>query len=107
MITVARAKGEKQMRPIDGDKIGLNDIEIVMCEGAYKKALEMLIDKINNAPTVDAVPVVRCKYCKWFRPEIEFGQLLIGNCPYQPPYEHTHGEGYCFRGVRRESEVEE
>lgn len=96
------------MRPIDGDKIGLNDIEIVMCEGSYKKALEMLIDKINNAPTVDAVPVVRCKYCKWFEPEIEFGGILIGTCPYQRPlYDQIHGEGYCFRGVRRESEVED
>lgn len=62
---------------------------------------------IMRFPAVDAVPVVRCKYCKWFRPEIEFGSILIGNCPYQPPYEHTHGEGYCFRGVRRESEVED
>ena len=21
---------------------------------------------LNNTPTIDAVPVVRCKYCKWF-----------------------------------------
>ena len=41
------------MRLIDADKIGLTDIEIIMCDGSYKKALEMLIDKINNAPTVE------------------------------------------------------
>lgn len=58
--------------------------------------------RARQMPTIDAVPVVRCKDCKWFNPEIEFGEIRIGTCPYQPPYEHTHGEGYCFRGVRRE-----
>lgn len=62
------------------------------------------VNDIMRFPTVDAVPVVRCKYCKWFNPEIEFGEIRIGTCPYQPPYEHTHGEGYCFRGIRKESE---
>ena len=62
------------------------------------------VNEINEQPTVDVIPVVRCKYCKWFNLEIEFGEIRIGTCPYQPPYEHTHGEGYCFRGIRRESE---
>lgn len=68
---------------------------------------ELDTEPYNNFQTIDAVHVVRCKDCKWFNPEIEFGEIRIGTCPYQPPYEHTHGEGYCFRGVRRESEVED
>lgn len=39
------------MRLIDADKIGLTDFEIVMCNGDYKKALIMLLDKISNQPT--------------------------------------------------------
>lgn len=44
------------MRLIDAEQIGLTDMEIIMCDGNYKKALEMLIDKIANAPSIDAVP---------------------------------------------------
>lgn len=44
-------------RMIDVDKLGLTDFEIVMCSGDYKEALKMLIEKIENAPTVDAEPV--------------------------------------------------
>lgn len=39
------------MRLIDVDEIGLTDFEIVMCNGDYKEALKMLLDKISNQPT--------------------------------------------------------
>ena len=39
------------MRLIDADEIGLTDFEIVMCDGDYKEALKMLLDKISNQPT--------------------------------------------------------
>ena len=39
-------------RLIDADKLGLTDFEIVMCDGSYKKVLEMLAKKIEDAPTV-------------------------------------------------------
>lgn len=44
-------------RLIYADKLGLTDFEIVMCDGDYKKALKMILNKIDNAPTIDAVPV--------------------------------------------------
>ncbi|MBR4009426.1 MAG: hypothetical protein IKI87_00960, partial [Clostridiales bacterium] len=40
-------------RLIDADAIGLNDFEILMCDGSYKEALKMLLDKIEAAPTVE------------------------------------------------------
>ena len=55
------------MKLIDAEPIGLTDLEIIMCDGNYKKALEILIDKIANAPSIDAVPVVRCKECKHYK----------------------------------------
>lgn len=40
------------MRLIDADALGLTDMEIIMCDGDYKEALKMLIDKIERAPTI-------------------------------------------------------
>lgn len=62
------------MRLIDAEQIGLTDMEIIMCDGNYKKALEMLIDKIANAPSIDAVP--QWIPCSESLPE-EYGNYLI------------------------------
>ena len=40
-------------RLIDADLLGLTDMEIIMCDGDYKEALKMLIDKIEHAPTIE------------------------------------------------------
>ena len=80
------------MRLIDAEQIGLTDMEIIMCDGSYKKVLEMLIDKIDNAPTIDAVPVVRCKDCEYWD-ELYCCDLL------------TQDEmGFCKWGKRREND---
>ena len=39
-------------RLIDADVLGLTDFEIIMCNGNYKNGLEMLLRKIDNAPTI-------------------------------------------------------
>ena len=41
-------------RLIDADKIGLTDFEIILCQkgNPFKNALEMLLEKIKNAPTI-------------------------------------------------------
>ena len=41
-------------RCIDANKIGLTDFEIILCQkgNPYKNALEMLFEKIENAPTI-------------------------------------------------------
>ena len=41
------------MRLIDADLLGLTDMEIVMCDGDYKEALKMLIDKIEHVTTIE------------------------------------------------------
>lgn len=52
------------MRLIDADELGLTDFEIFMCDGDYKEALKMVLSKIDSAPTIDVVPVVRYKDCR-------------------------------------------
>lgn len=44
------------MRLIDADLLGLTDMEIFMCNGDYKEALKMLLDKIEHAPAIDPDP---------------------------------------------------
>ena len=41
-------------RVIDADKIGLTNFEIILCQNGnpFKNALEMLLEKIENAPTL-------------------------------------------------------
>ena len=49
----------------------------------------VLVSDIKNAPTVDAVPVVRCKNCKYFKTR------LCQN-------ENNHDDWFCADGERKE-----
>lgn len=49
------------MRLIDADNIFNNKLLVVRSE-CYD-AVHAVVERINNAPTVDAEPVVRCKDC--------------------------------------------
>lgn len=54
---------------------------------------------IDNAPTVDAVPVVRCKECKWWR-----GPIYGNRCSYHSGPNHTEfydADEFCSRGERK------
>jgi len=51
-------------RLIDADSVMFTNFEIIACEGDYKRAFQLLCEKLDNAPTVDAVEVVRCRECK-------------------------------------------
>ena len=51
---------------------------------------------IDEAPTVDAVPVVRCKDCKYYKPdEYECGCDFAGGLPY------VKAGDFCSYGQRR------
>lgn len=55
------------MRLIDADalmRMVFNDV--VLIDGDVKGAGLILADAVEEAPTVDAEVVVRCKNCKWF-----------------------------------------
>lgn len=54
---------------------------------------------VENAPTVDAVPVVRCKECKWWR-----GPIYGNRCSYHSGPNHTEfydADEFCSRGERK------
>lgn len=64
---------------------------------------------IDRAPTIDAVPVVRCKDCHFWTPSGVFGEYVIGGvyeygrCPY---FSETRECFYCQYGQKRTSNEE-
>ena len=65
----------------------------------YNDGIDIAWNKIDQAPTIDAVPVVRCKYCirRYDTDECPMCFLIEGKY-----YEYTHENGFCDRGERKE-----
>lgn len=94
------------MRLIDADAL---KIELALLHGADYKTIHHL----NHAPTVDAVPVVRCKDCK-HRPTLTDRECDAGfqyefpdeRCPCQCDDSwynwRPDDDWYCANGERRE-----
>ena len=65
----------------------------------YNDGIDIAWNKIGQAPTIDAVPVVRCKYCirRYDTDECPMCFLIEGKY-----YEYTNENGFCDRGERKE-----
>ena len=83
------------MRLIDVDAL----IAIIKKRIKNSMIIGWLCSIIRDAPTIDAVPVVRCKDCirRYDTDECPMCFLIEGNyCDY------TNGNGFCDRGERKE-----
>lgn len=86
-------------RLIDADAL----IEEALTEGAYGYVDAL---QIANAPTVDAVPVVRCKDCQHWKPSgskagNSFSDMeYIGGCEFSNYY--CRESDFCSYGERKE-----
>lgn len=59
------------------------------------------------APTVDAVPVVRCRDCKHLRPEVDaYTQETVGYWCAELDIGSVDVDGFCNRGERKETDHE-
>lgn len=87
-------------RLIDADALFPNGVFYVN-EKDPMKSLDELLNRINNAPVVDAVPVVRCRDCKHFSDGMAVGICKrIAAKPIIPiPYNH-----FCSYGERKDNE---
>ena len=56
-------------------------------------------EAIRNAPTIDAVPVIRCKDCKFFKPQFNEDGYYTTNCQFSKVAEVN---GYCHMAKRKE-----
>ena len=63
------------------------------------KTRQNIEEWLNNAPTIDAVTVVRCKDCirRYDTDECPMCFLIEGKY-----YEYTNENGFCDRGERKE-----
>lgn len=79
------------MRLIDVDALGVGRCSRDVLPADYCAGWNGLIRLLEKAPTVDAVPVVRCKDC--------YQSVVIGNvlhCTYWR--KDTDENGYCHEG---------
>ena len=65
----------------------------------YNDGIDIAWNKIDQAQTIDAVPVIRCKDCirRYDTDECPMCFLIEGKY-----YEYTNENGYCDRGERKE-----
>ena len=65
----------------------------------YNDGIDIAWNKIDQAPTIDAVPVVRCNDCirRYNTDECPMCFLIEGKY-----YEYTNENGFCDRGERKE-----
>ena len=64
----------------------------------YNDGIDIAWNKIDGASTIDAVPVVRCKYCIRRHDTDECPMCFLIEGKY---YEYTNENGYCDRGERK------
>lgn len=90
------------MRLIDADAlkrqiqqgIDPHNFSAVMAAGAF-------FGEVNKLPTVDAVPVVRCKECKMWNTEWNHE---AGDCYCYKFFQFTDPDFFCAAGKRREAD---
>ena len=96
------------MRLIDADALGVGRCSKDILPDAYCAGWNGLIELIEKAPTIDAVPVVRCRECK---------HRYTENCPMyfhdfywlegygeyvDDDTDHTEDDYFCPKGERKE-----
>lgn len=84
------------MRLIDADALREN-MQWCIDHGMYDKPYDYLAE-IDDAPTIDAVDVVRCRDCKYWHSNTEFCDIWS----YPNVARRTLNHEYCRRGERRE-----
>lgn len=62
-----------------------------------------IVNRIDNAPTVDAVPVIRCKDCKHAEREDD-GDIMCTFWDFCECNHHVLANGYCDRAERRKDD---
>lgn len=88
------------MRLIDADALGVGLCSQDILPADYCAGWNGLIRLLENAPTVDAVPVVRCRECKY---------TYTDGCGYLACVKsglYPDENDYCSRGKRRDQSAD-
>lgn len=91
------------MRPIDADALKAHIDKLpALPDGNFAGTHSALKALINMQPTIDAVPVVRCRECKHWS---EHPEGYLGVCSFISR-NFVMENGYCAWGERKEAEHE-
>jgi len=102
-VALAWTERRNTMRMVDADELVLD----VMDASNADEALAM----IDDAPTIDAVPVVRCRECRYFSITKDNDlHLKVSGCYRLKKLGEEYplvvqGDGYCSWGQRREEDA--
>lgn len=80
------------MRLIDAD---------VACKGCVRYGTDLSCENcvVNDAPTIDAVPMVRCRECKHWVKDVAGCTDFVGRCDLANYM--IGANGYCLYGERK------
>lgn len=95
------------MRLIDADALGIGNAKRQVFEKPeYADGWNAAIEIIENAPTIDAVPVVRCGECVYYNYGKRFPDMKwccrLKNADGEPARYLYPPDGFCCYGARRE-----
>lgn len=95
------------MKLIDADALGIGmcNPDVFLGENRlYAEGWNQAIKLLENAPTVDAVEVVRCYVCKYFNPDDQAAEDAdwCGWCRYNGCL--TDDFDFCSRGIEKDNE---
>ena len=92
----------KPIRLIDADALKK---EIAKRTPHFVQRIEFTpcFEAIRNAPTVDAVPIIRCKDCKEWTQTAGDDKFSVGRCSFLE-HDLVMSRGYCAWGVRKDDE---
>lgn len=88
------------MRLINADGL-MRGLELY---GEKKVYADVVLELVKQTPTIDAVEVVRCKDCRYFKKIVERSDS--GLCYRDLVASAWKENGYCSRGERREDDEE-
>ena len=87
------------MRLIDASS--MRDDWLENGENEYVYDTNAVLDSIDSQPTVDAVPVVRCRECKHYATADFDGNILCG-CTLHSAMVDITPDSFCSYGERKE-----
>lgn len=88
----------KTMRLIDADELEH------MLRTDFDTLYETIFETIRRVPTIDAVPVVRCKDCRYSDDYYNDGSCYCKHPEHEMRYIGKNWNWYCADGERKEKE---
>ena len=93
-------------RLIDADKINYHDHTECMGHGDFETVRTVTDKEIAEIPTADAVPVVRCRDCKWFAENNggEWYGCWLFSAILENEQEAPREDDFCSYGERKDGD---